>query len=283
MTTFEQIFFWVSIFTYAIGSLLVAWRFVLGRGRGARWEGWLILTGLAANLLTLSLRVAQGGHLFAGQRYEDTLVVAAVAVAIYLVWQWKLPSTGLLGLIWLPLCFLLLGLGYFSDRSLKPLKAAFLSPWMMVHGLFALLGTVCFLLAAGIGVFYLLKARYPAGEEPGRLASLPSLDMLSELSIRLVLFGFFAWTVMLISGAIWAKDLYGSYWSWDPVETWSLISWLAWGIYVHLSLTFRRWGRLLAWLGIACLLTSLVSMWGTGLVTTGTFHNLQLITNGLNN
>lgn len=281
MSTYEQAFFWVAIFIYTSGSLLVAWRFVFRQECRGRWEQWLLLTGLLANLLTIALRVAQGGHLFAGQHYEDTLAIAALAVGIHLFWQWKIPSTGPLGMIWLPAAFLLMGFGYFSDRTIRPLTAAFLSPWMIVHGLFALLGTGCFIMAAGTGVVYLLKLRYSSGGSPSRYTSLPALEVLSELALRLVLFGFFAWTVMLISGAIWAKDLYGRYWSWDPVETWSLISWLAWGIYLHLSLTFRGRGKMLAWLGIICLLTSLISMWGIGVVTPGTFHDLQLITEGI--
>ena len=53
---------------------------------------------------------------------------------------------------------------------------------------------------------------------------------------------------MIGAGSIWAKDLWGSYWSWDPVETWSLLSWLIYGVALHLRFTLRWGGRRLAWL-----------------------------------
>ncbi|HEX3032205.1 MAG TPA: cytochrome c biogenesis protein CcsA [Bacillota bacterium] len=271
----EQIFFWITVFAYVGGSLGLACCFIFQTSRASRVANLTLWLGLITNLLTIAIRFARGGHLFTGQIYEDSLVIAAMTLAVYLSLHKKLSTTGPLGMILTSFSFLLLGLGHFYRKDILPLKAAYLSQWMVVHGLFALLAVVCFVVASGCSLLYLAKSRYPEGTEPPRLRSLPTLEILDELGARLILFGFFAWTVMLLSGAIWAKDLYGGYWSWDPVETWSLISWLAWGILLHLRLNYRRREKWLAWLTLGCLLTSIISLWGLGLVTSGTFHNLQ--------
>ena len=275
MIILEQVLFWITVFAYVCGSLSLAYRFVFRPVNNMPFGKIILYIGFLANLLTIAVRFISGGHLFAGMIYEDSLVIAAMTLIIYFILQRKLSAVGPLGMIMVTFSFLMMGLGHFYSKAIRPLKAAYLSQWMIVHGLFALVGVVCFIAAAGCAVFYLLKSRYTAGDEPPRYSSLPTVEVLSEIGSRLVLFGFFAWTVMLLSGAIWAKDLYGRYWSWDPVETWSLISWLSWGILLHLRTTYRNKDKLLAWLSVLCLLTSIISLWGVGLVNPSTFHNLQ--------
>lgn len=277
MTAIEQAFFWITIFTYVGSTLGYAYRFVLQKTTGRRWEQLLLGTGFGANLITMAIRKANGGHLLAGLNYEDGLLIAALTVLVFLVCQKKMPSTWPLALVCIPFAFLMLGFGYVSVEDIKPLRPAFISRWMVVHAIFALMGTACFVFALGTNVAYLLKNRFPEGSEPPRLAALPSQEVLKDLGFRLVLFGFVGWTVMIISGAFWAKDAYDIYWSWDPVETWSLVSWLAWGIYLHFHFTFKQRGKLLAWLCIVSFLVSVVTIWGIELITPKTYHNLEQI------
>lgn len=282
MTTLEQIFFWITVFGYVGSSLFYVYWFTFQKTRGRRWERFFIFTGLISNLVAIIIRTETSGHLPVRSTYELNLVLAALIVIVFLIWERKIAATRLVGMVCLPFAFLVLGGGYVSSPAIKPLTAAYLSPWLVVHVLFALLGTACFVFAAGASVFYLLKSQQPVGQEPGRYASLPSPEVLNDLSFKLVLLGFIGWTVMIISGAIWAKGLWGNYWSWDPVETWSFISWLAYGLYVHLHFTYGWQGRRLAWLCLACLLTNIISTWAVGLVTPATYHNLQQITSPWN-
>ena len=78
--------------------------------------------------------------------------------------------------------------------------------------------------------------------------------------------------LMIAAGAIWAKNLWGSYWSWDPVETWSLLSWLIYGVCLHLRLTLRWRDRRLAWLVVFAIIGVLVSFFGVNLVMEGSDH-----------
>jgi len=62
------------------------------------------------------------------------------------------------------------------------------------------------------------------------------LDSLDNLSYRLIGIGFSFLTIGILSGAIWANEAWGSYWSWDPKETWALITWITFAIYLHTRL-----------------------------------------------
>lgn len=66
------------------------------------------------------------------------------------------------------------------------------------------------------------------------------LKNLDNLSYRLISLGFAFLTIGILSGAIWANEAWGSYWSWDPKETWALITWISFAIYLHTRL-IRGW------------------------------------------
>ena len=70
-----------------------------------------------------------------------------------------------------------------------------------------------------------------------RLSLLESID---NLSYRTISFGFPLLTIGIIAGAVWANEAWGSYWSWDPKETWALITWLVFASYLHARIT-KSW------------------------------------------
>ena len=72
---------------------------------------------------------------------------------------------------------------------------------------------------------------------PQRLTLLESVD---NLSYRIIGFGFPLLTIGIVAGAVWANEAWGSYWSWDPKETWALITWLVFAAYLHARIT-KSW------------------------------------------
>jgi ABC-type transport system involved in cytochrome c biogenesis permease subunit len=104
----------------------------------------------------------------------------------------------------------------------------------------------------------------------------PALDRLDELIFRYVVFGFITDTIMICAGAIWAKDLWGSYWSWDPVETWSLVSWIVYGIAIHLRVTFGWRDSRFAWIAVLALSTVIISFFGVTFVIDTSLHTFQV-------
>jgi ABC-type transport system involved in cytochrome c biogenesis permease subunit len=92
--------------------------------------------------------------------------------------------------------------------------------------------------------------------------TIPEPDALDILSYRFIVLGFINHAVMLVSGAIWAKNLWGHYWSWDPLETWSLIAFLYYAFYLH-TRSFLEWKlKRAAWLAVLGLVVMAVSFWG---------------------
>jgi cytochrome c-type biogenesis protein CcsB len=144
-----------------------------------------------------------------------------------------------------------------------PHNAALKSSWLVIHVAFAQLAFGAYLVAAGFGVIYLLKQRSENRKESSKiLDNLPVMPVLDELMFKFIVFGFIADAIMIIAGSIWAKDLWGSYWSWDPVEVWSLASWLLYGLSIHLRVTLGWKGRRLAWLYIFAIIGIIIAYWG---------------------
>ena len=117
---------------------------------------------------------------------------------------------------------------------------------------------------------YLLKSR---SETRGRnnffIAAFPESKFLDELSYRTIAWGFPFLATGIVSGAVWANYAWGSYWSWDPKETWSLITWFIYAAYLHARVT-RGWrGRKAAYLSIAGFMAVIFLYWGVSFVLPG--------------
>jgi cytochrome c-type biogenesis protein CcsB len=109
------------------------------------------------------------------------------------------------------------------------------------------LGYAAFAVAFAVSIMYLITTRsgegHNAGKRPRRAicgtCRIPRA-MLDELTHQLVMFGFLFLTVGIITGAVWAKQAWTRYWSWDPKETWSLITWFIYAALLHFRM-MRGW------------------------------------------
>jgi ABC-type transport system involved in cytochrome c biogenesis permease subunit len=95
---------------------------------------------------------------------------------------------------------------------------------------------------------------------------IPDFKKISKYILNFLIFGLILWGVMIVSGSIWAHVAWGRYWAWDPIELWSLISWLLYGLLLHSRLTFKINNRLFSWLTIVAALTVLFALWGVGYI-----------------
>ena len=155
-------------------------------------------------------------------------------------------------------------------RPSAPLVPALKSTWLIIHVSAAIISGGVFLLANVIAAAYLyLDAMEQRGERSAWAKRLPSLEVLDQLSYRLVAFVFPLWTFAVIAGAIWAEHAWGRYWGWDPKETWAFITWVGYAAYLHARVTVGWRGRKAAWLCLLAGSTFLfnyvyVNIWGTG-------------------
>jgi cytochrome c-type biogenesis protein CcsB len=163
---------------------------------------------------------------------------------------------------------------YTPAGSLVP---ALQSYWIAIHVTAMIVASGLFIFGVVVTTLYLVadrsERRIAAGQSSwsaGILAHLPRSIVLDRLSYRSVLFGFPVWTFGVMAGAIWADHAWGRYWAWDPKETWSFITWVAYAMFLHARATAGWRGRRAAWIHLAaftCLMFNLVgvNLWITGL------------------
>jgi len=187
---------------------------------------------------------------------------------------WCLPALGLMAfrryfkgyLVALVALLSTLLLAYASlggvDSSIKPLMPALKSNWLLIHVVTAFLGYAAFALAFGTALLYLLQERRPR-------PSLPPLPLLDGLIYRTTVLGFLLLTLGIFTGAVWAETAWGRYWSWDPKETWSLITWFIYAALLH-ARHLKGWhGRRIAWLAVLGFMAVLFTYFGVSFLLSG--------------
>jgi cytochrome c-type biogenesis protein CcsB len=190
------------------------------------------------------------------------------AVLIFLIFEFTNKKVRPLGVLIMPIAFVLMGwAGTLVKGAATQLAPALQSGWIWVHIIGAATGFGAVLTAAGLGLMYLLKEK----KSGGIYDKLPELQALDNLSYRFVAGGFIMYGLMIVSGAFWSNQVKGNYWAWDPVEVWSLVSWLTYGIYLHLRITFGWRGKKLAWYALIAMAAMIISYWGIPF-TFETFH-----------
>lgn len=142
--------------------------------------------------------------------------------------------------------------------------------WLDFHVFTTFIGYAAFAIAFGLSIMYLLKANQEeTGGQNALIAKFPESDVLDEVSYRAIAWGFPFLAVGIVSGAIWANYAWGTYWSWDPKETWSLITWFIYAAYLHARVT-RGWrGKRCAYLSVAGFLAVVFLYWGVSFVLPG--------------
>jgi cytochrome c-type biogenesis protein CcsB len=245
---------------------LQVYDFIFKKDNLEKWVFRLSWTGLLFHTLTFIGRWVVTGHIPVIGNYENTLTGTWIIVLAFRFLQIKFSEIERLNILVLIITLLTLGYGIMSAPEISKMTPAYQSPWLVVHIVFAWLAYMSFTISAVLGIAYLLK---DSNFQYDYIDRLPDLDIIDELGYRFIAFGLVMDTVMLVSGSIWANRLWGSYWSWDPVETWSLLSWLIYALYLHLRLTFNWEARKSAWLAVGALIGVLVSFWGVNVFNVG--------------
>ncbi len=191
-----------------------------------------------------------------GNMYEFTLSGTFVVTLMYVA-LFRRFRLGWLGpvVVGFVLPVLMVGVLWLHDE-VAPLPEALNSYWLVIHVVSAIIATGGFTLGGILSAAYLVKQR--VGERTtGPLARIPSLAVLDRTSYRIHAFAFPVWTfAVLITGPIWAKEAWSTYWNWDPKEVWAFITWVVYAAYLHARATAGWKGRnaaILALVGVATL------------------------------
>lgn len=192
-----------------------------GRGNLFRPAVILALAGLLVNFWALILRITAAGRLPVSNGSEFLLGFAWLTVLIYLLFAAKNRNGNAGGIVLLTAGLFLISILLLMPGRLdyvQPLIPALKSPWLTIHVLTAISAYSAFALAAGLAAVQLVKKSSPEG---------------GKQVFQITAAGFIMLTLTIALGAIWAEQAWGRYWDWDPKETWSLVTWIVYALYLH--------------------------------------------------
>jgi len=210
-------------------------------------------SAILANILLffiLCSRWIVAGYFPLSNLYESLLFLTWTLLTIYLYLEFKTKSK-LLGAVLLPIALLING---FANLTLSadmqkssPLVPALQSNWLMMHVSMMMLSYATLIIGSLLCILFLV------------ISKLQDIDLqLVDESTSLVFYNnifdyyeakVFLETIGIIAGGVWANEAWGSYWSWDPKETWALITWLVFATYLHSRITKGWEGKKTAILG----------------------------------
>jgi len=240
---------WVT-FIYLIAFFFSILRMVTGKEGLDKITYFVTITGLTGHTAGLIIRWFESyklgiGHAPLSNLYESLVFFAWTIVVFSLVIERKREAKGLDTFV-LPVAFLFMAYASFSpniDTKIQPLIPALKSNWLVGHVITCFLGYAAFVVASIFSFIYLLKDREKAGSIS---KGLPDKKVLERYIYQSVVVGYILFSLGIITGSVWAYYAWGTYWGWDPKETWALITWLIFTAALHSRLVGKNRGRHLA-------------------------------------
>jgi cytochrome c-type biogenesis protein CcsB len=246
----------ITTFAYLLCALLYLSGVIFRRRTIMLWGSVTGAAALAIQMAGIILRWWESyqigyGHAPLSNLYESLVFAAWAIMLIYLVMEHRTKQRAL-GVFPALIAFLAMAYASFStgvNSKIQPLLPALKSNWLIAHVVTCFIGYAAFAVSFGISILYIArKSRQETSG--GALSLLPDLRQLDELNYQMILFGFLWLSLGIITGSVWADLAWGTYWSWDPKETWSLITWLIYAALLH-ARNVKGWrGNRVAWLSI---------------------------------
>ncbi len=218
---------------------------------------YLLATGFLCHTVELGYRFVQSGQ-FPVSNLHETLSLAGWTIAgVFLLFQYRYRLK-ILGIYAAPLVTFVMVIVVRLPKVPSETQTILNSVWLVVHVFVIFIGEAALALACGAGLLYLLQENNIKSKKRGFFFKrLPSLELLDHTGYACIVTGFTMMTFGLITGLIYAKSIWGRFWSWDPKEVWSGITWLLYAALLHQRLTFGWRGRraaIMAIIGFAVIL-----------------------------
>jgi cytochrome c-type biogenesis protein CcsB len=271
---YNEKLFGLAMIIYLVSSLLYVINMIHRHKLIARLAVWTAFGGLLCHSMALILRTVHSYQLGIGQPpftnlYSSMVFFSWTIVLIYLIFE-KKYGFRVVGAFIMPIAFLVLASTGLMSKNIEPLVPALQSNWLLIHVVTCFFGYAAFAIAFGFSIMYLIKHNYEKnGLQKGLISFLPSSQVLDDLEYKAVAVGFPFLTLGIITGAAWAHYAWGSYWSWDPKETWSLITWFVYAAFLHARFTAGWRGKRTAILSILGFLFVLMTYFGVSFLLGG--------------
>ena len=223
--------FQIVMLIYSVTFLLYLLFVVTKKEIVGRFAFWLILIGFFIQLAGLLVRWREShatgyGYLPLSNMYESLIFFSWSIVLMYLIVDLKyhLRTIGVIASPLAAICIATTSLVPGVSSEIRPLMPALQSNWLAIHVITCFLGYAAFAIAFGVSLVYMIQSKRESSHR-APISWLPSAQTLDERNYKSIVLGFPMLTLGIITGAAWASYAWGSYWSWAPTETWSLITW----------------------------------------------------------
>jgi len=225
----------------------------------AAW--WVFYAAFALNSAFIVYRGYAAGRIPLANQFEFATAFAWGIALLALILRRSVKEAWL-GALTAAAAFLIISFAALQPRKISELMPALRSAWFAFHIGSAVFSYSGFMIAACVSIRYLIlhKKDDTASEQ---------LERLDFLSYRLIAFGFLMLTVTILTGCIWAEQAWSAFWTWDPKETWALITWLIYAAYLHLRLQKKWQGKRMAVFSVAGIVCVLFTFIGVNVLFNG--------------
>lgn len=222
----------------------------------------ILLVSGVLQTLHIASRFILAGHTPITSQHEAVVFFAWATTWAYLSFRWRYTVKNFGTFVSIFICCLLV-ISSFSSRAFTPLLPALQSNWLPIHAGVSIIAYGFLSLAFCGGLMYLLQERELKSKKFGFFFSrLPSLDALDQLNNHCLTAGFVFLTLGIVTGSVWARQAWGTYWHWDPKETWSLITWFVYLVQLHQRYTVGWRGKRAAVMAIVGFVAVVFTLWG---------------------
>lgn len=232
-----NILFFGGLILYFVAAVLELVGVVFKKEGITKTAWWIFLLGAVCNTAYIVIRGVLARRLPLSNQFEFATAFAWGIAVMLIIMQTKFRAEWIRAAA-MPMVFLVLSYAALQPKEITELMPALRSAWFGLHIGSAVFSYAAFVLAGCGGIRWLLL------EKKGSKESLAQIDF---FCYRLVALGFLLLTVVILSGAIWAEQAWSAFWTWDPKETWALITWILYAIYLHLRLRKKLSGKVMAW------------------------------------
>lgn len=255
----------VNIFKFAVFLYFVsAGLFILfaatHKNKVSTYARNFMVVAFITHTLAIITRTIGAGRLPLTNQYEFATCFAWGIALCFLIFEAKYKFR-ILGVAVAPVIFIIIGYALMLNKEVRELMPSLQSNWLSIHVTTAIISYGAFGVAFGVSLLYLVKEKM--GDTPFTKEHFPSLKKIDLISYRAIALGFMFLTLVIVTGAIWAERSWGRYWAWDPKETWSLITWIIYSIYLHVRLTKNWKGHktaIYAVVGFICVLITYIGV-----------------------
>jgi len=257
-----NIIFFASLVLYLLATITQFIYIAMKKDMLNKVSWYLFLLAFLLNTAYIVTRGVVASRLPLSNQFEFSTAFAWGIALMYIVVYLKFKAQWI-SAVAMPAVFLLLSYAALLPKEITELMPALKSVWFGLHIGCAVFSYAAFVIAGCIGVIYLYRLK------KGETENSNNLIQMDYLSYRIICLGFLLLTVVILSGCVWAEQAWGTFWSWDPKETWALITWIVYAIYLHQRLRKDWRGKKMAIFAIVSIIFVLFTFIGVNTLMSG--------------